>query len=109
MEDPRDVIIEGAHIREGDTVITLTTLACRDPSEFHNAQVIDIRRPRPRHIAFGYGVHTCIGMHLARLELRDALQRWLERAPPFRLAAGRPVLSHGGAVIALDTLPLVWA
>lgn len=103
----RDVEFAGASIKAGETVICPSTLFSRDPDEFEDAGAFDLAKGKRRHLAFGFGAHICIGMHLARLELSIALERWLDRAPPF-VPAG-PTTSHGGAVLALDTLSLRWA
>ena len=103
-----DVELGGVQIHEGEIVICPTTVASRDPGEFDKADEIDLRGGRRHHFAFGYGAHTCIGLHLARLELRVALERWLARIPSFRVDRPEAISSHGGTVIALDTLPLAW-
>lgn len=104
----RDIDIAGATIKAGDTVCCSMALASRDDREFSDADTLDISQPPRRHLAFGYGPHMCVGMHLAKLEVKTVLERWLARAPTFRLPQGVKVPSHGGAVIALDTLPLTW-
>ena len=74
----RAVTIAGVEIPAGETVMPLLASANRDPSEFQNPDVFDLTRPRnKRHLAFGHGVHTCLGAALARLELRIALETLL--------------------------------
>jgi cytochrome P450 len=81
--------------------------ANRDPREFENADRVIIDREDNRHIAFGAGPHRCLGAHLARQELRVALEMWHKRIPEYRMREGAEVVEHGGQ-IGLDHLPLVW-
>ncbi|MGD9542233.1 MAG: cytochrome P450 [Parvularculaceae bacterium] len=105
----RDVRIGDAFIKKGDAVACSPTLACRDEKEFENAGRLDLSTPPRRHLAFGHGVHTCIGLHLARLELKTVTERWFERVPTFRIKSDATFQCRGGAVLALDSLPLVWS
>jgi cytochrome P450 len=105
----KDTEVFGVTIKAGDTVCCSMTLASRDEKEFANANQLDISQPPRRHMGFGFGPHTCVGMHLARLEANVVLERWLARIPKFKIVSGAPVPSHGGAVIGLDALPLTWA
>lgn len=98
----------GAPIQEGDTVCCSMTLSSRDDDEFDNPDVLDITQPPRRHLVFGYGPHTCIGMHLARLEVKVVMDRWFARIPPFRIADGASVPTRGANVLGIDTLPLIW-
>ncbi len=73
------VSIAGVEIPAGATVMPLLAAANRDPLVFENPDVFDLSRPRiGRHLAFGHGVHTCLGAALARLELRIALETLLD-------------------------------
>jgi cytochrome P450 len=80
--------------------------ASRDPAEFDRANEIVIDREVNRHAAFGLGVHRCLGSHLARMELRVALEAWLERVPEFALADPSAVTWAAGQVRGPRTLPL---
>lgn len=74
----RAVPLAGVEIPAGETVMPLLASANRDPLAFENPDVFDLNRPRiGRHLAFGHGVHTCLGAALARLELRIALETLL--------------------------------
>ena len=64
--------------------------ANRDPKQFHDADRFDIGRDPNPHIAFGHGIHTCLGAPLARLEARIALTDFLERVKGFELADEEP-------------------
>jgi cytochrome P450 len=102
----RDTEFAGVHMKEGDRIMLPTSSASRDEAQFPNAQVVDFHREPNRHIAFAAGPHRCLGSHLARAELRIALEEWHKRIPDYRITEGGEVIFHGGAVVGLDTLPL---
>ena len=79
------VVIDGVEIPQGVSLVCATGSANRDESRYHDAQQWDLDRREPPHIAFGTGRHQCLGMHLARLELRIGLGALLERLPGLRL------------------------
>ena len=86
-----DVRIGEAAIETGDTVAVYLAAANRDPSKWPDPERLDINRERGRQLAFGLGVHTCIGAPLARLEARAGLAALLERFESVRFAdAPRP-------------------
>jgi cytochrome P450 len=86
----------GATIRRGDLVHVSLTAANRDPAVFADPDRFDPRRPNVRrHLAFAQGSHVCLGVHLARLEARIALQTLLRRLPNLRLDAERPAAVRG--------------
>lgn len=82
-----DVPMEGKTIRRGDRIFTMINAANRDPLQFADPDRVDLRRPNNRHIAFGYGIHFCIGAPLARLEGQLAVPALLRRYPDLALAA----------------------
>jgi cytochrome P450 len=85
----RDVQLGGAVIRAGDQVTVSITGANRDPAVFGHPDVFDIRRPDPgRQLAFAHGPHFCLGVHLARLEARIAVETILGQLPGLRLDPG---------------------
>ncbi|MPS67341.1 MAG: cytochrome P450 [Novosphingobium sp.] len=102
----KEAMIGGVRFRPGDKVAMSTTLAGRDPDEFENPCEIKLDR-RPRHVGFGFGIHTCVGMHLARRELRIAMEEFLARIPEFQLEPGHQVRCHLGMIQPVE-LPLVW-
>ncbi|MCW2620732.1 MAG: cytochrome [Frankiales bacterium] len=103
----QDTEIDGCPVKAGQMVYLPLASANRDPREFADAeQVLIDRSPNP-HIGFGAGRHRCLGSHLARRELRIALEEWHRRIPHYRLAPGAQVSEHGGQ-IGLDNLPLQW-
>ena len=85
-------------MKAGDRVLMSFPAANRDPEQFENPDVVDFEREHNRHVAFGAGIHRCAGSNLARLELRIALQVWLERIPEFQLADPSAVTWAGGQV-----------
>jgi len=103
-----DTTLGGVEVKAGDLVTVSTTGASRDPREFADAdKLVPERNPNP-HFAFGYGVHRCAGAQLARLDMKVALEEWLRRIPQFRLREGARPLYVGGAIMALDEVPLEW-
>jgi cytochrome P450 len=82
-----DLEIGGQHIAEGDAMIFGMLAANHDESAFPGAAELDIHRDARHHLAFGFGVHQCIGQALARVELEIAITRLLTRFPRLRLAA----------------------
>jgi cytochrome P450 len=104
----RPTTFAGVDMQPGDRVLLATPLATRDPQEFERADEIVIDREGNRHLAFGAGPHRCLGSHLARLELRIAIETVLDRLSGFRLEPGASVTIHGGGVLGIDRLPVVW-
>jgi cholest-4-en-3-one 26-monooxygenase len=76
----------GQRIRAGDEMVLLYGAANRDPRRFTDPDILDVTRPRHRHLAFGAGAHLCLGAHLARLELRVLFEELLRRMPDWELA-----------------------
>jgi cytochrome P450 len=81
----REVVIGGVTVPEGSIVIPVLSAANRDPALNESPDEFNIFRARIRHITFGSGVHTCFGMHLARLESQLAVNRLFDRLPGLRL------------------------
>ena len=102
----RDVEVAGCPIREGDRVLMTFPAANRDPDVFENPDEVILDREHNRHVAFGAGIHRCAGSNLARMELRVALEVWLERYPEFSLADPDAVRWSGGQVRGPRTLPI---
>ncbi len=87
----RDTELRGTRIPKGSTVLAMIGAANRDPQQFPDPDRFDIHRSTQGHLAFGYGIHFCLGSHLARLEARVALEELIP------LLAGR-TLAEGGVV-----------
>jgi cytochrome P450 len=81
-----DVEIAGVHIAPGQLVFASMPSANRDPDFIESPDVLDIRRGAPGHLAFGHGVHHCLGAPLARMEMRIAFPALLRRFPDLTLA-----------------------
>jgi len=103
----QDVTIGDFEIREGELVTLLLGAANTDDEHFPEAQRVDFLRERNVHTAFGVGVHRCLGSHLARMELKVALEEWHRRIPDYRIEPGEtPRVSPG--IREFMYLPLVW-
>lgn len=81
-----DVEIGEAQIKKGDLVVVAMPIANRDPRVFTDPDVPDFDRKTTRHLAFGYGVHQCLGQNVARAELKTVLPKLIERFPDLHLA-----------------------
>ncbi len=104
-----DVEVAGCPIPAGASVGVITGSANRDESRFDDAASWRLDRPTQHHLAFGTGPHQCLGMHLARLELRVGLDAILDRLPNLRLDpdAAAPVI-EGYAFRGPDALPVLF-
>jgi cytochrome P450 len=103
-----DTDFAGCPMRAGDRVVLATWPANRDPRQFDDADRFVIDRAVNRHCAFGLGIHRCVGSHLARLELRVAIEEWLGRIPEYTVEPGAVITQHVAGAAGLDNLPLVW-
>ncbi len=79
--------VGGVQLEPGALVTLCIGAANRDPAQFANPDVLDLTRENNRHLAFGFGIHQCAGLSLARLEGRIAIGRFLQRFPGYRLTA----------------------
>ena len=81
----------------------------RDPRSFKDPHAFNPDRPKQEmsmHHAFGDGPHKCIGMHLAKLEIRIVLEEFMKRVSAFEISDITKVTAHGGTTMGLDALPL---
>ncbi|MEV4292383.1 cytochrome P450 [Nonomuraea bangladeshensis] len=101
-----DMHWNGVDMKADDWVLLSFPAANRDPAQFEQADEVVIDRKVNRHVAFGLGIHRCVGSHLARMELRVALEVWLERVPEFGLADPAGVTWAAGQVRGPRSLPL---
>ncbi|MEV4004208.1 cytochrome P450 [Actinomadura sp. NPDC049753] len=101
-----DMTWRGVEMKADDWILLSFPAANRDPAQFDRADEIVIDREVNRHAAFGLGIHRCVGSHLARMELRTALEVWLERVPSFTLADPAAVTWAAGQVRGPRTLPV---
>jgi len=80
-----DIELHGHLIRKGEHLALFVGSAGRDPSQFSDPDSLDITRQPNNHIAFGYGIHACIGGPLARIEVQAAIRGLMDRYPDIRL------------------------
>ncbi|MEY2476534.1 MAG: hypothetical protein QOG87_1849, partial [Actinomycetota bacterium] len=102
----QDMDWNGCPMKADDWVLLSFPAANRDPEAFEDADKVIIDREVNRHAAFGLGIHRCAGSHLARMELRVALEAWLEAFPRFSLADPEAVTWAGGQVRGPRKLPI---
>jgi cytochrome P450 len=96
----------GVDMKADDWILLSFPAANRDPAQFDRAGEVVIDREVNQHAAFGLGIHRCIGSHLARMELRTALEVWLGRIPEFTLEDPSAVTWSAGQIRGPRTLPL---
>jgi len=104
----QDTEFAGVQMKKGERVYVATIAANRDPEEFEAPNTVDFRRQGNRHLTFAAGPHRCIGSHLARRELKIALEEWLKRIPDFAIEPGAVMPAHAGGVWGIENLPLYW-
>ena len=102
----KDTEFAGHSMRADDWVLLPFPAANRDPEAFEDAGEFVIDRLRNRHVAFGLGIHRCLGSNLARMELTVALEEWMERVPHFELADPAGVTWSTGQIRGPRTLPV---
>ena len=102
-----DTEIGGCPVQQGDHVMAMLSAANIDEDEFPDGDVVRFDREANRHIAFGVGVHRCLGSHLARTELRVALREWHRRIPEYALAEGA-TLEFTPAIRSVEHFPMVF-
>lgn len=105
-----DIEIAGTTIRAGEGVILAPIVINRDESVYPDPDVLDWHRSARHHIAFGYGIHQCLGQNLARAEVEIALRSLFDRLPGLRLAvpADEVPIKAAGAIEGLPELPVAW-
>ncbi|MCW2939798.1 MAG: cytochrome [Actinomycetia bacterium] len=105
-----DIDVDGQTVRAGDGVIVANSISNRDGEAFENPESFDVHRSARHHLAFGYGVHQCLGQNLARVELEVALGALFDRIPTLRLAV--PVedltLRPATTIQGVNELPVTW-
>jgi cytochrome P450 len=101
-----DFDFHGCPMKKEDWLLLPFPSANRDPREFPEPDVVKLDRVNNRHLAFGLGIHRCLGSNLARMELEVGLQEWLARYPEFELADPAQVTWSGGQVRGPRTLPI---
>ncbi|MFF5583827.1 cytochrome P450 [Streptomyces hygroscopicus] len=105
-----DITIGGQVIKAGDGLILANDAANRDPEAFPDPDRLDLTRNARHHLAFGYGVHQCLGQQLAHIELQAVYGTLYRRLPGLAVAIGEDQLEfkHDGLVYGLYALPVTW-
>jgi cytochrome P450 len=101
-----DITIGGRTIPKGAMVMPFLGAADRDPAQFPDPDRLDITRADNRHIAFGMGIHFCLGAPLARMEGQIAINTLLARLPKLALATDRPQFRQSLTLRGLQVLPV---
>jgi cytochrome P450 len=101
-----DTELAGCPVHKGDNVMVMIGSVNTDEADLPDADVVRFDREVNRHVAFGGGVHRCLGSHLARLELRVALREWHRRIPEYSVVEGHELMYTGG-VRSIDYFPMV--
>jgi cytochrome P450 len=102
----KDTEVSGCPMQVGDWTLLSFPSANRDPEAFENADEFIIDRQRNRHAAFGLGIHRCIGSNLARMEMKVALEEWMDAFPDFGLADPDAVVWSTGQVRGPRSMPV---
>jgi cytochrome P450 len=103
----QDSEIGGCPVPKGRVVTVMLGSANTDERAWDDVDTVDFDRPENRHIAFGGGAHRCLGSHLARMELRVALDEWHKAIPEYRIRDGVELLYSPG-LRAVENLELIW-
>ncbi|AXI77201.1 cytochrome P450 [Peterkaempfera bronchialis] len=105
-----DVEVGGRLIRAGETVVASLASANRDPEHFPDPDELDLARPPAQHVAFGHGIHQCLGQQLARVEMKIAYPALLRRFPALDLAVppGRVPMRDDMFIYGVHRLPVTW-
>jgi cytochrome P450 len=102
-----DTVLAGCPIEKGTTVSVMLGSANTDEKAWPDVDTIDFHRESNKHLAFGGGAHRCLGSHLARMELRVAIEEWHAAVPEYALVDGIELIYSQG-LRSVDNLELVW-
>ena len=102
-----DMELAGCPIQKGDHVMVMLGSVNTDEADLTDADVVRFDRETNRHVAFGAGVHRCLGSHLARQELRIAVREWHRRIPDYALVEGH-TLAYTGGIRSIDHFPMTF-
>ncbi|MFD4637555.1 cytochrome P450 [Lentzea sp. NPDC058436] len=105
-----DVEIGGVTIRAGETVVVSVPAVNRDDSQYEEPHELRVDRPRGHHVAFGHGIHQCLGQQLARVEMAVGFTELLRRLPTLKLAvpADEIPLRTDMSIYGVHSLPVTW-
>ena len=102
-----DVEVAGCPMRVGEQTTVTFPAANHDPAAFENAHEFQIDRAKNRHVAFGLGIHRCVGSNLARLEVTVGIQEWLRAFPNYSLDPAHKTEWASGQVRGPRNIPLL--
>ena len=106
-----DTEFHGVTFKQGDNIVVPSFVTDRDASTFpdpHNFNPERSKVERNMHHAFGDGPHKCIGMHLAKLEVKIVLEEFAKRVDSFSITDESKITAHGGTTMGMDNLPITW-
>jgi pimeloyl-[acyl-carrier protein] synthase len=103
-----DLEVAGIEVPKGEQLVLLLAAANRDEAAFASPDVLDIGRTDNRHVAFGGGIHLCLGAPLARVEAQAAIGRLVRRFPSLALAGGDPAIKETVTLRGPEALPVTW-
>ncbi|MGW2849742.1 cytochrome P450, partial [Streptomyces sp. NPDC001274] len=105
-----DIEVAGVTIRAGDGVVLSVATSNRDEAAYPSPDELDLGRNARNHVAFGFGIHQCLGQNLARAEMEIALPALFDRLPGLRLAvpAEEIPFKPGDTIQGLLELPVAW-
>jgi cytochrome P450 len=103
----KDTTVAGCPVHAGDQMLLTFPAANHDPASFDNPGEFQLDRAKNRHVAFGLGVHRCVGSNLARLELQIGLQEWLRAFPDYQLDTAKETTWANGQVRGPRMLPVL--
>lgn len=105
-----DIELDGVTIPKGDGLLAFVSAANRDERVFQNPHTLDVERDARGHVAFGYGVHQCLGQHMARLEIEIVFSTLLRRVPGMRLAVPVEELNYksDNSTFGIWEVPVAW-
>ena len=104
----QDYEMRGVRMKKGDKITSILPAANYDPAAFENPRDVNFRRKRKPNLAFAGGVHSCMGAHLARLEMKICITEFLRRIPDFALKEGTKIEYWPGGVVGPKSVPLCW-
>lgn len=102
----RDATLAGTHLPPGSRLMVLFASANRDERKFNNPDQFDVTRQQRDHVGFGHGIHMCVGMHLARLEMEALLTAMVARVATIEV--GEPTIALNNTIYAFATLPVAF-
>lgn len=104
----QDYELRGVKMKKGDKITSILPACNFDPEIFPNPTEVNFHRPRKPVLTFAGGAHSCLGAHLARLEVKICIQEFLRRIPNFKVKPGAKIEYWPGGVVGPKDVPLVW-